>query len=130
MDRTRRPAAIAYKARGWDDRESRRWVTTGPFLGTAAKDRPQPSEDFDGDHKEFLRAYRTAFVYWLREKGADGKKPSHRAFAELLTSLAGTPDANALESILSKVYEERPLSTSELSTDDLEGAFLTWLSKQ
>ncbi len=102
-------------------------LARAPFFGPGATESPEAA--FVGDYLEFLRAYRVAFVHWLREEAAPSAKESRRRFAEFLSALyAGETD---LLSSFERIYG-RPLSTSEPRTLDtsLEGAFLLWLSRR
>ncbi len=109
------------------DVEGSTTVVRAPFLGPGAAGPPEAM--FAGDYLEFLRAYRVAFVHWLREEAAPSTKESHRRFAEFLSALhAGETD---LLKSFERIYD-RPLSTSDAQTLDtsLEGAFLLWLSRR
>ncbi|MFO0981155.1 MAG: hypothetical protein U1E76_05285 [Planctomycetota bacterium] len=92
-----------------------------PFLGGAAEKHVIPDE-FTSDYLEFLRAYRSAFSFWLATTGArDGSAdPPAALFARFLHALAtGAP--------LDQVYD-LPL-TSEGGSDSLESRFLQWLAE-
>lgn len=99
-------------------------VVRAPFLGLAAADMPVPGSTFRGDYKELLRAYRTAFVYWLHSERA---KDAESLFSKLLVHLAGTKED--LEVALVALYGA-PLSSAELTKEDLEGQFLAWVLRQ
>ena len=85
---------------------------------------PVPGSTFRGDYKELLRAYRTAFVYWLHSERA---KDAEQVFSQLLVHLAGTKED--LEEALKGLYGV-PLSSAELTKEDLEGQFLAWILRQ
>lgn len=108
-----------------------RMTLKAPFLGSiaAAKNLKVPDKYY-GDSLEFFRSYRSGFVHWLQTQAAGSKKNSEKAFAEFLNVLAqrGNEDG-ALEGAIEEIYGD-PL-TSELPSKkgDLEGKFLTWLSK-
>jgi hypothetical protein len=107
-----------------NDADSHSEVVRAPFLGLAAAEMPIPGSTFRGDYKELLRAYRTAFVHWLhseRSKDAEG------LFSKLLVQLAGTEED--LEQALAALYGV-PLSSAELTEEDLEGQFLDWVLRQ
>ncbi len=108
-----------------DDKGDSTTLVRAPFLGENAT--PPPEDSFQGDYLEFLRAYRGAFLHWMREKAAPGTGESHRRFAALLRDLAGG-DGDLLEAVR-RVYG-KSLSAPEARTLDtsLEGAFLLWLS--
>jgi hypothetical protein len=111
-----------------NDASSRRIAVTGPFFGVAAKDVKPPTEPYRGDYKEFLRAYRSCFVYWLRERSLGGSaKRSRVGFADWLTRLATEEDLS-LEQAFQGVFKA-PLSASPVTDETLEGAFLAWLRK-
>ncbi len=106
-----------------------REVVGAPFFGSAARSRP-PAPEFLGDQLEFLRAYRTCFLDWLRVRGAGkSKKRSQAAFAQFLVELASRGDAGDFQEIVESVYEA-PLSLAEPGRGDLEGRFLAWLERQ
>jgi hypothetical protein len=109
-----------------DDRGESPLVVRAPFLGAGASE--PPGEAYEGDYLEFLRAYRVAFLHWLRERAAPGAGESRRRFAALLYELR-SPGADLLAAF-ERVYEE-PLSTADAPAIEasLEGKFLTWLSR-
>jgi hypothetical protein len=101
-----------------------------PILGAAAAaaDRPAPPPAFQGEYAEFLRAYKTAFVHWLRTEVV--RKDSEERFARLLQHLADPRGDDDFEGAFRRVYDDRALSSAELDEGTLEGAFLTWLARQ
>ncbi|MCA8981329.1 MAG: hypothetical protein KDC14_14960, partial [Planctomycetes bacterium] len=101
----------------------------GPFLGSQAEGLPEPPKGLAEDQAEFLRAYRVAFIHWLREAGAGSKKASQAKFAEWLRELDSRAAIEDFEASLVTVYGV-PLSSAELGKESLEGRFLLWLSKQ
>ena len=108
--------------------ESRRISVEAPFLGSAAD--PTPLDPaFLGDQLEFLRAYRTCFVHWLRTEGGRSSRASGQLFARLMSDLAHNDDPEGLELVFEEIYGA-PLSAEELSDDHLEGRFLEWLEKK
>ncbi len=107
-----------------NDADSNSQVVRAPFLGLAAADMPVPGSTYRGDYKEMLRSYRTAFVYWLHDERA---KDSAETFSQLLVHLAGTEQD--LEEALAELYGV-PLSSEELTDEDLEGQFLIWVQRQ
>lgn len=112
-----------------DDRGRRKAEVVAPFLGSAAIEASSPIDgEYHGDHLEFLRAYRSCFLNWLREAGAGSSKRSSQAYASLLKSLA-RPGEASIEGVLTTVYGS-PLSSAEPGDEDLEGRFLEWLAKQ
>lgn len=112
-----------------DDREIRRTPVQAPFLGQHA-DATAIASEFYGDRLEFLRSYRTCFMYWLREEAAGSRSNCEDTFANLLLELAHNTDPERLEAIFGEVYGD-PLSApaAELGKKDLEGRFLSWLAK-
>ncbi|HIF41804.1 MAG TPA: hypothetical protein EYQ74_11980 [Planctomycetes bacterium] len=107
-----------------NDADSHDEIVRAPFLGMAAADMPVPGSTFRGDYKELLRAYRTAFVYWLHSERA---KDAEEVFSKLLVHLAGTKED--LEEAIASLYDV-PLSSTELTNEDLEGQFLAWVLRQ
>lgn len=101
-------------------------VACAPLLGSAAADQAKPPEVFQGDWLEFLRAYKSGFMYWLQHH-AQRKKADER-FAELLTTLAN-PEGAGFEEAFAELYQA-PLSGTEADQETLEGRFLAWLGKQ
>lgn len=99
-----------------------------PFFGAREPlaDPPAPLEE---DQSEFLRAYRCAFVHFLRNAGAKSKRDSPERFAAFLVAFGQEPRVEAFESTLEEIYEV-PLSTDDLDKNCLEGRYLIWLSKQ
>ena len=81
-----------------------------------------------GDYQELLRAYKSAFLYWLQTQ-AEGKKKSPALFAEFLKRLA-TDSRYSFEELLQDHYGGVPLSSAQVGKRDLEGRFLRWLGKK
>jgi len=83
--------------------EKETYVLSAPVLGAAAQDKVSPPDFVRLDHLEFLRSYKSAFLFWLRGDGAGSEKKSAEAFAQLLRRLVATdvdaggsqPDAGA-----------------------------------
>ncbi|MEM7308983.1 MAG: hypothetical protein AAF682_20030 [Planctomycetota bacterium] len=105
------------------------FVAKPPFFGEAASDTIVPGASFTGDWLELQRTYRVAFCHWLRGHGAGKEKASKAAFGEFLTRLADAGEEADFAALLEEVYRT-PISRSDPGKDDLEGRFLTWLSKQ
>ncbi|QDV08745.1 hypothetical protein Poly30_42990 [Planctomycetes bacterium Poly30] len=101
-----------------------------PFLGSLAAERNLIIPDaYFGDAQEMFRAYRTAFAYWLQTE-AMSKKKGEKAFADLLIKLAqAEPTDGALEKTIEEIYGKPLTAADPEEDDDLEGSFLTWLSK-
>ncbi|MCP3915072.1 MAG: hypothetical protein GY711_05915 [bacterium] len=113
-----------------NDDKDERMVVSGPYLGAAAAGGQGPPAEFQGDHAEFLRAYRTCFVHWLRTSTDGDEEAARQKFAAFLGALAAAESARDLEAVFDASFAGAKLSTAELGEDDLEGAFLRWLKKQ
>lgn len=112
-----------------DDGGGEKWAAIAPFFdaSTAPKD---PAAKFQGDYAEFVRAYKSAFIYWLQTKSQATEKVSREKFSVLLKKL-GDPDlAGDFEGVFREVYDGAPLSGVVGDKESLEGKFLTWLAKQ
>ena len=81
------------------------------------------------DIREALRAYRTAFLYWLREEAEGKQDESRAAFAQFLRALAEGGGEVDLPTALSSAYG-RPLSAADPADPSLEADFLRWLSRK
>ena len=113
-----------------DDEKIQRTVVSAPFLGTAAAaQEPDIPATFEGDWQEFLRAYRSGFVYWLRREAAGKAQESRVAFARFLAELASAEELD-LERTLALSFQCEALSSAELGPDTLEGMFLAWLARK
>jgi len=113
-----------------DDEKIQRMVVSAPFLGAAAAaSEPRIPAIFEGDWQEFLRAYRSGFVYWLRREAAGKAAESRVAFARFLVELASAEELD-LESALASSFQRGALSSAELGDETLEGRFLAWLAKR
>lgn len=99
----------------------------GPYLGTASQDIVPPPERFKSDYLEFYRAYKTAFVYWLRTEAGDNSKDSALRFARLLQGLTDRAEGAEFESLFPEIYGGKVLSNKELDRESLEGEFLRFL---
>ena len=106
--------------------QGERHVVTAPFFGTPSVGRSDPPVGVRDDYLEFLRAYKSGFLHWLRTQEA-GKKKSAPRFAEFVGGLAqGEP--REFEKALLDFYG-MPLSSTEVGKEDLEGRFLKSVSK-
>ena len=68
-----------------------RAVVQAPFLGggvAAFQDLPQATHS---DQVEFIRAYKTAFLFWLRTEAGGKQRDSARAFGKFLGRLQDSP---------------------------------------
>jgi hypothetical protein len=106
-----------------------KWPAVAPFFDASAAP-PNPAAKFQGDFAEFLRAYKSAFIYWLQTKSQGPEKPSREKFALLLKKLADPNLAADFEAVFKEVYEGAALSGPSGDKETLEGKFLVWLSKQ
>jgi len=105
-------------------------VLTGPFLGSAANPASiTVPEEFYGDQLEFLRAYRSAFLHFLRVEAMRREKEAAAAFAGMLRAIAALEDPEGIEKAVADAYNAPALSTSDLDGDALEARFLKWLSR-
>jgi hypothetical protein len=121
------------------DDGAKRMNVRAPFLGLAARAKPLPPKEYQGDYREFFRAYKTCFAFWMYEHGAGPKKSeSHAKFLQLLEQVAaGVPHdgdgegapGDAFEAQVSAVYG-MPWSAEDPDPDNLEWRFLAWLAKQ
>ncbi len=111
-----------------DDSGSQRTAVHGPFLGGAASSTPTCEERFHWDRLEFLRCYRTCFVWWLQNEAESTPKKSRVQFARFLRTLAASQEGAVEAAFRTGLGAE--LSSAEPSRKDLEGRFQTWLSKQ
>lgn len=100
-----------------------------PFLEEPVEPREALPAAFHNDLLELLRAYRSAFVFWLRNHAAGTKKKSNEQFAEFVRQHAVAPSSAAAKQLYAKVYGV-PLSTPDITVDSLEQRFLKWLASQ
>jgi len=98
-----------------------------PILGPDAFPDDQVPAGCRADYVEFLRAYRCAFLYWLRSHAAGRESPQR--FGETLARLNSPEGPRDFPSVLQEMYGA-PMTSPEPGTDDLEGQFLAWLAKQ
>lgn len=106
--------------------QSETFVVSAPILGEGGT-REVP-EAFAGEYAEFLRAWRCAFVAWLREKGAGSRDRSAEAFARLLAELSRPDVEGGFAGACERVYG-RPLADEECSSRSLEGRFVSWIAR-
>lgn len=106
-----------------------KWPAVAPFFDAAAV-APNPEAKFQGDFAEFLRAYKSAFIFWLQTKSQVTEKPSREKFAMLLKKLADPNLEADFEAVFKEVYDGAALSAPDTDKESLEGKFLVWLSKQ
>jgi len=97
-----------------------------PFFGAAASEKKVPDE-YQGDFSECLRAYKSAFLYYLQTQAGGTDKKSREKFAQLLCKLADPGAGTDFEPLFGPIYEGVVLSDVECSKNSLEGRFLAWL---
>ena len=108
---------------------SKEHLLRAPFLGPGGSASAPPMA-FEDDYNGFLRAYRTAFLHWLRTEAGGRRGASAQRFQQLLTALAQAPKDSDPAGLIEGVYG-LPLSAEKLDKDgSLEGGFLYWLSKR
>ncbi|HVS09791.1 MAG TPA: hypothetical protein VMS76_07940 [Planctomycetota bacterium] len=95
-----------------------------PFFGRHVQGKTLPPPEMLSDYMEFFRAYRTCFVWWLREE-AFGAESGER-FAKLFQRMADSGLSDEFEAVVAEVYA-LPLSGPDASQDSLEWRFLAWL---
>jgi hypothetical protein len=113
-----------------DDEGGEIHAVRAPFLGGAAASEATLPEAFSGDFNELLRAYKSAFIFWLQTEAGGPAKVSKEKFAALLKRLADPSQEGDFETAFSAIYGGAPLSDAQATTASLEGRFLAWLQKQ
>ena len=121
-----RPAQFSVR----NDDGGKQQLVKAPFLGSAAAQTVVPPTEFKGDFAEFLRAYKSAFIYWLQNKSGGGEKAARESFARLLARLGDPNLATNFEAVFTEFYSDKPLSSPACDKDTLEGQFLAWLQRQ
>ncbi|MBK7644012.1 MAG: hypothetical protein IPJ19_13340 [Planctomycetes bacterium] len=97
-----------------------------PFFGSAAGEKNVPDE-YRGDFAESMRAYKSAFLYYLQTQAGGAGPKAREKFAQLLCKLAD-PATNAdFEPLFPEIFDGALLSDTECSKNSLEGRFLAWL---
>ena len=76
---------------------------------------------------EALRAYKSAFLYYLQTQAAGAGAKSREKFAQLLCKFADPKGSGEFEALFTQIYEGVALSDAECSKNSLEGRFLAWL---
>jgi hypothetical protein len=111
-----------------DDGMKKAYVVA-PFFGKAAGEKPYPPQDVIADYKEFFRAYRSGFAWWLETMGdKSGAAQSTAKWKQLMKALATRTEGTTFEQVTQEVYGV-PLSGKNGETDSLEWRFLAWLAK-
>jgi hypothetical protein len=108
---------------------SQKYVVTAPFFGAHSKEKPYPPPEVIVDYREFFRAYRSAFYYWLQTTG-DPKGPdaSAQKYSELMKALSARPADKTFDDVVKELYGVQ-LSDKNGEKDSLEWRFLKWLDK-
>jgi hypothetical protein len=100
-----------------------------PFFGKAAGEKPYPAQEVIADYKEFFRAYRSCFAWWLETMGDKaGAEPSALKWKQLMKTLAAREEGKTFEDVVQEIYG-LPLSGKNGEKDSLEWRFLDWLAK-
>jgi hypothetical protein len=108
---------------------SQKYVVTAPFFGPHSKERPYPPPEVIIDYREFFRAYRAGFYYWLQTLGdPKGADASAQKYGELLKALETRAEGKPFEDVMKEIYGVQ-LSDKNGDTDSLEWRFLKWLDK-
>ena len=108
------------------DKGSDRRAVRAPFFGLTSGGKEVPPSEFMSDYMEFFRAYKTAFVHWMREEAAG--KESHAKFAQLLKTVNEAGSAAGFDELTKEVYGVA-LSAAGPEVDSLEWRFLAQLAK-
>ena len=103
-------------------------VVSAPILGADAA-RIELEQGLEGEWQEFTRAYRTCFLYWLRDHFESKESRSRARFAEFLGAVGDLTEGRTVLDALRDTYG-LPLSDAECSKDALEGRFLRWLEDE
>ncbi|MEZ5965695.1 MAG: hypothetical protein R3F56_17810 [Planctomycetota bacterium] len=98
-----------------------------PLLGPP-ETQPSVPGDFEADFKEMRRAYRSAFVYWLREFAGKGTTDSRQKFGAMMREMAEGAGKVTFDLAVRRAYGER-LSADGPEPPSLEWRFLAWLAK-
>ena len=65
--------------------ESVKQVVEAPIIGSASAD-PKIEAGLEGEYQEFLRAYKCAFLHWLRSASAPVKENPEQRFARFVAA--------------------------------------------
>lgn len=108
---------------------SQKYIVTAPFLGPHAKEKPYPPPEVIIDYREFFRAYKSGFYYWLQTLGdPKGAEASAQKYGELLKALSTRAAEKPFEEVVKEVYGLQ-LSDKNGDADSLEWRYLKWLDK-
>ncbi len=111
------------------DSGGQRAIAHAPFLGVAESTNADLPADTLPDFSELVRAYKSAFLFWLQTEAAGSKKKSAAAFGAFLAKLSVAGEGGGFSKALEEIYG-MPLSDPELGSKCLERRFLKWISKQ
>jgi hypothetical protein len=109
-----------------NDKGTEPLAVQAPFFGAAAADKKIPDE-YAGDFSECLRAYKSAFLYFLQTQAGGAGPKSREKWAQLLCKLADPAAGSDFEPLFAQIYEGAVLSDAECSKNSLEGRFVAWL---
>lgn len=98
-----------------------------PLLGPP-ESAPSVPGNYDADFKEMKRAYRSAFVYWLREVAGKNASDSKQKFAAMMREMAEGGGKVTFDLAVRRAYGER-LSADGPEPPSLEWRFLAWLAR-
>lgn len=121
-----RHASLAVRS----DDGGKKALVHAPFFGAAGAQTSPPPAAFLGDFAEFLRAYKSAFIFWLQTKASGTDKVSREAFARVLMQLADPALTGDFSAVFAAQYDQKPLSGAIADKENLEGQFLLWLQRQ
>lgn len=103
-------------------------AVSAPFFGQFSKVKPYPPQELVIDYKEFFRAYRSSFAWFIQSQGAKDPAVSAKKYEELLRALAKREAGKSLDDLVLEIYG-LPLSGRDGETDSLEWRFLAWIAK-
>ena len=108
---------------------AKKYVVSAPFLGKFSKLKIYPPHEVIADYKEFFRAYKCGFYYWMQTQGdKTGADASAAKYKDLMKKLATREPTKSYDDLVSEIYGV-PLSGKNGETDSLEWRYLEWLGK-
>lgn len=126
-DTTGSPSSQCFILHGTDDQDHQ--VIRAPFLSKSAGEPQSIPARFNDDYLEFLRAYKSCFMYWLQYVAGGNKKHAAQRFGEFLRGMRSSETAKNWETALEGIFGV-PLRVDDPKGDALEYRFLEWLEKQ